>query len=181
MTLAEAIDWISKRGEATRQMRLALADKAITGLCWEDQRSGMTAVMDSRPDYPPTDREFWQEEASLPDEKGRIFDPHTKRRRTLLIPKQDIFQIWPEPTAASAGSESEKAGPIAKAKVGAPSDKEKIYQAYHRLSQLGHDVKKLAPSELAKLIAKECGKRIGDPRWHSRTVLQHIQDLRAKH
>jgi hypothetical protein len=174
MTFAEAIHWISKqekcrRSEATRQIRAALADKAITGLCWEDQRSGMTAVRDFRPDYPPTDREFWQGEASIPDEKGRIFDRWTERWRTLLIPKDIIFQLWP------------KSGPRTKAKGGRPSARNEIDQAYHRLLELGRDMKKMAPMELATLIAKECGKKLGERGWTARTVLQHIQRLRPKH
>jgi hypothetical protein len=43
------------RREAKRQLIAALADtadNAITGWRWQDQRSGMTAVMDSRSDYP---------------------------------------------------------------------------------------------------------------------------------
>jgi hypothetical protein len=108
MTIAKAIDWIIEqdkcsRREATRRLIAALADisdNVTTGWRWEDQRSGMFAVMDSRSDYPSLDREYWQGKA--PIQRGRVFDRWTNRWRVLLIPKQSIFQYWPESSGASA-------------------------------------------------------------------------------
>jgi hypothetical protein len=185
MTFAEAIDCISKQekcspSEATRQMRTALADNEITGLCWEDQRSGMTAVLDSRPDYPPTDREFWQGEASIPDDAGRVFDRWTNRRRTLLVPKQSIFQIWPEPSNPSAQGESEQADPITKKNAGGrPSARDEIHQACDRLFQQGHRVKTMSLDDAAKLVTRKCGKTPTEHGWAPRTVKKNIGIWRA--
>jgi hypothetical protein len=180
MTFAEAIDWISKQekcnwSEAIRQIRTALADKEITGLCWEDQRSGMTAVLDSRPDYPPTDREFWQGEASVPDDEGRVFDRWTNRWRTLLVPKENIFQIWSETSAASAGSE--RSGPTAKAKGrGRPGAEIEIHQAIDRLAEGGHDVKGMLRKKLVTLVDEKCEKR-----RKPRTIMTYISSWLEKH
>jgi hypothetical protein len=166
MTLAEAIDWISKQGNysrraTTRQIREALADGAIGPLRWED------AWMD----YPPVDRQFWLVEARI--RRGRVFDPSVKRWRTLLIGKQSILQARP------AGNDN--VGPITKAKRGRPSDKKEMYQALDRLSQQGHHVKTMAPMKLAKLVASKCGKQLGEPKWSRRIVLEHIGSWRAEH
>jgi hypothetical protein len=164
----------------------------------------MTAVMDSRPDYPPTDREFWHK-ASI--RRGKVFDPGTKRWRTLLIPKQSFFQIWPEPSVASAAAsesgqavepepsvasaaasesgqaaENDKVGPITKRKGGRPSAKNEIHQCLDRLFAAGkHHMKEMDPMKLAKQVASECGKRLGDAGWARRTVLRHIGSWRAEH
>jgi hypothetical protein len=183
MALAEAVAHIEEHDAcdrpALKQLRDALGHRKLYNK-WEDQipnHPGPEGTIVS-PDWPPNDASSWQQ-ADIHVDMGKVFDPSRKRWRTLLILKFSIFQLWPK--SSVEGSESGKAGPIAKAKVGAPSDKEEMYQAYHRLSQLGHDVKKMAPTELAELIAKECGKKLGEPRWAQRTVLQHIQCLRAKH
>jgi hypothetical protein len=191
MTFTEAIDWVSKkdncsRSEATRQIRAAVPDKAISGLRWEDERPGMTAVLDYYPDYPPTDRQFWTSEDSIPDEKGRIFDPRTKQRRTLLILKDNIFHLWPGPSVATAVSENGQATeygsnvePSTKAKRGGrPSDMEKFYQALDRLSQQGRRVKDMDPMKAVTLAADACGKKVGEPRWRQRTLLDHLRKWR---
>jgi hypothetical protein len=85
MTLSEAIDWIGEQGkcnwrEATRRITALLADmtdNSTPGWRWEDQRRGMYAVLDSRPDYPDLDRQLWQEKA--PIRRGKVFDRWTKQ------------------------------------------------------------------------------------------------------
>ena len=169
VTLAEAIDRISKQGNysrraATRQIREALAADAIGPLRWED------AWMD----YPPVDRQFWLVEARI--RRGSVFDPSVKRWRTLLIGKQSISQARP--------AENDNVGPLTKAKGGAPSAKDEIYQALDRLShEEGHSVKDIVPRQrLAELVAKECGKLLGKSRgWTLGTVLCHIRSWPKKH
>jgi hypothetical protein len=181
MTLAEAIDWISKQNNCNRRaatvwIRAALADDAVFPLRWED------AVMD----YPPVDRQFWLVEARI--RRGRVFDPSAQRWRTLLIGKYSIFQIWPPDLAsvATAASESGQATengsdvvPITKSTGGRPSAEEEIYQALGQLSQKGHRVKDMDPMKLAKLVASKCGKQLGESKWGRTTVLRHIRHWRA--
>jgi len=98
MPYAEAIDWVGKkdncsRTEAIRQIREAVADKVIRDLRWPDERAGSTAVLDFYPDYPPTHRQFWTSDDSIPDKDGRIFDPLTKRRRELLMLRESVYRI----------------------------------------------------------------------------------------
>jgi hypothetical protein len=183
VTLAEAIDWISKQGNysrsaATRQIREALAADAIGPLRWED------AWMDHR----PADRQFWLVEARI--RRGRVFDPSVKRWRTLQIGKHSILQARPESPdlafVASAASESGQAidAPITKAKGGRPSAKEEIYQALDKLlHEKGRSVKDTMPREkLAELLAKECGKLLGkSPGWSLGAVLNHIRSWAKKH
>jgi hypothetical protein len=143
-------------------------------------------------DYPPVDRQFWLVEARI--RRGRVFDPSAKRWRTLLIGKHSIFQIWPEPpdlasvaTAASVSGQATENGsdvvPITKAKGGRPSAKREIYQALDKLShEKGHSVKDTIHRErLAELVAKECGKLLGNNGWKLGTVLRHIKSWPGKH
>jgi len=171
MTLAEAIDWISKqdscsRRAATLQIRAALADNAIghSHLRWEDAAG----------DYPPIRRQFWQK-ASIG--RGRVFDPETKRWRTLLLRKDDVFQLWPKPSVTTARSESGKTGPITKAKVrGRPNDQIEVHRALDRLSQRGLNVKTTLRKVLKELVNEECGKK-----WTLRTIQQHFSSWLEKH
>jgi hypothetical protein len=108
MTLAEAIDWISKqsncsRRAATLRIRAALAQDAIGPLRWED------GLMD----YPPVDSQFWLVEARI--QRGRVFDPSVKRWRTLLIGKQSIFQIWPKPSSGKKRTRQQPVRPLLEA------------------------------------------------------------------
>jgi hypothetical protein len=170
ITLAEAIDWISKQHNCSRraailQMRAALADDAIGPLRWEDAWL----------DYPPVDRQFWLVEARI--RRGRVFDPSAKRWRTLLIGKHSIFQLWPERSVASAGSESGQAGPTKKAKRrGRPDAEIEIHQAIDRLLQRGYNVKNMLRKELVALVDQECGKR-----RKPRTIQKHISSWLEKH
>ena len=189
MTLAEAINRISKQDkcswdEARDQIRAALADNALGPLRWEDR---LVYIVN---DYPLVERRFWQREARI--RRGRVFDPCAKQWRTLLILKHSIFQHWPEPPdGASAASENGQATengsdvvPITKAKGGAPSAKEEIYQALDKLShEKGHSVKDTMPRKrLAELVAKECDKVLGKSRgWTLGTVLNHIRGWPKKH
>jgi hypothetical protein len=174
MTLPDAIDWISKQNNCSRRaatlwIRAALADDAIGPLRWED------GLMD----YPPVDRQFWLVEARI--RRRRVFDPSAKRWRTLLIGKHSVFQIWPEPRGQAP--ENDNVGPITKAKGGRPSDKMKIHQALDKLShERGHSVKDTIHRErLAELVAKECGKLLGESRgWKLGTVLNHIKSWPGK-
>jgi hypothetical protein len=181
ITLAKAIDWISKqdkynRREATRRIIPVLADMAdnsIPGWRWEDQRSGMYAVLDSRPDYPNLDRQYWQGKA--PIRRGKVFDRWTKRWRTLLIPRQIIFQLWSEPSVASAGSESGKAEPITKAK-GLGHAEIEIHQAFNRLFQKGVNLKNMIQKERTRAVEKECGEE-----FDMRTVQKYYRSWLEKH
>jgi hypothetical protein len=149
MTLAEAIGWISKRDDCSRraakdQIRAALADNAIghSHLRWEDAAG----------DYPPIYCQFWQK-ASI--RRGQVFDPETRRWRKLLILKQSIFQIWPAPSATSAGSESGKPGPTRKAKGrGRPIACPDVHKAADRLSQQGRKLKDMPQKEREALVVE---------------------------
>lgn len=182
MTLAKAIDWISKqdkcnRREATRRIIPLLADMAdngIPGWRWEDRRSGMTAVLDSRPDIPSLDRQYWQGKA--PIRRGRVFDRWTNRLRVLLVPKQIIFQYWPEPSAASTGSESGKAGPTTKAKRRGRFAEIEIHQALDQLFQPGLNLKGMSQKVRAQLVNKKCSKQ-----FDIRTVQKYFRSWLEKH
>jgi hypothetical protein len=173
MTLAEAINRISKQdkcswGEAKDQIRAALADNAIGPLRWEDERP--TAVSTA-----PIDRDFWQKADIRQD--GRVFDPWGKRLRTLLVIKHMIFQLWPERSAASAGSKSGQAGPTTKGKGrGRPGAEIEIHRAIDRLLQRGSNVNNMLRKELVALVYQECGKR-----RKPRTIQKHISSWLEKH
>jgi hypothetical protein len=181
MTIAKAISWISKqdkcnRREATRRIIPLLADMAdnrIPGWRWEDQRSGMTAVLDSRPDYPDLDRQYWQEKA--PIRRGKVFDRWTNRWRALLVPKQRIFQYWSEPSAASAGSKSGKAGPTTKAKRRGRFAEIEIHQAFDQLSP-GLNLKGISQRARAYQVGNKCSQQ-----FDVRTVQKYYLSWLEKH
>jgi hypothetical protein len=126
-------------------------------------------------DYPPVDRQFWLVEARI--RRGRVFDPSAKRWRTLLIGKHSIFQVWPEPSAASAGSARGKADPITKARGrGRPDAEIEIHQAIDRVLQQGYNVKNMLRKELVALVYEECGKT-----RKPRTIQKHILSWLEKH
>jgi hypothetical protein len=171
MTLAEAINRISKQDnctwdEAKDQIRAVLADNAIGPLRWEDERPTAASTA-------PVDPDFWEKADIRRD--GKVFDPWTKRWRTLLIPKQSIFQIWPEQTAASAGSESGKAGTVTKAKDPGHAEIE-IHQAFDRLFQRGLNLKDMYHKTRAELVHKECGIQ-----FDKRTVQKYFRSWLEKH
>jgi hypothetical protein len=194
MTLAEAVDWICHcvgcdRRSALKQLRNALGDRNALGYPklqtqWKKYKPPPIEYEGLRAGYnPPEDARFWQKALIRRD---KVFDRICKCWRTLLILKEDVFRLWREPSVASVGSESGQAaendhvGPITKAKIGRPSDKDQIYQALDHL-QRGHRVKEMAAEKLAKLVASHCGKQLGEKRWDERTVLGHIQIWREEH
>jgi hypothetical protein len=181
MTLNEAVDRICQhhncdRREAIRQIRKALADNALAPLRWEDQ-----LIKPNFATLPPIDRRFW-EEARF--QRGRVFDPWTKQWRVLLIPKLRINEHWPERTeAASDDSQTSPDGgnvySFPKPKVGATSARAEFDRAYDQLrSQLGDVVETMPPMELARALAKMADKKLGDPKWSTRTLLEYIQSIR---
>jgi hypothetical protein len=98
-----------------------------------------------------------------------------ERLRTLLILKFSIFQIWPEPSAASAGSESGKAGPITKPKGrGRPSAEIDVHQAADRLSQQGYKLKDMPRKERQALVVEASRKCL-------RTVQEHLPSWLENH
>jgi hypothetical protein len=181
MTLAEAIAHIAKhdgcdRRSALKQLRDALGDRKLR-IKWDTERLRLNPYI-VYAHRPPESASSWKQARIR---GAKVFDPETETWRTLLIHKDDIFQL-DLGSALSAASESGKAESITKAKVGRHSIRNEFDQAYDRLwRRLGHRVQEMAPTELAGLIAKECGKKLGDRGWAPRTMLQHIQRLRAEH
>jgi hypothetical protein len=176
MTLAEALTHVAEydgcdRRSALKQYRDALGDnKLITK--WEDPSHAR--------DWPPKDAAFWQQ-ARI--QRGRVFDPQARRWRTLLILKNSIYQIWPEPSVASTEPASGEVGPTTKVNpVGRRTPKVEIHQAMERLLQRGHRVETMPPAKLSPLIATECDKQIDhDEGFSRRNIRRHIEGWRAKH
>jgi hypothetical protein len=215
ITLAKAIDWISEkynysRRDATRALRDAIGENVLT-LCWEDQLPSTSRTKTTPPVVPapssharvpptfarppvvptlydpPTDPHFWQ---TARIRRSRVFDPSANRWRTLLILIDSILLAWPElaeSTKAKDGVPKEPAE-SRKAKGGAPSKKPEIYRALDRLSRQGHRIKTMDTTKLAKLVASECGKQLGEPDgpkgdegFALRTVQRHIGSYRKEH
>jgi hypothetical protein len=178
MTLAEMIAYVMKHDDcdhssATEQLCDAICDGKIRSK-WEDRK------------WFDSPARFW---ARIRISDAKVADPGTGEWRTLLVLKDDVFRIWPEPSVASAASERgqetehrSNVVPTAKAKVGAYSAQNEIEQTYHQLVQQNPSIKTKAHTEVAKLIAKKCGKNLeGERGWSTRRLLEHIQHIRAKH
>jgi hypothetical protein len=175
MTLAELIALIAEhddcnRSTAWKQICDALSDRKLH-IKWEKEplRLSPYIVYVHRP---PEGASFWQQ-ADV-DDNGKVFDLETDNRRTLLILrddvfKNDVFQLWPKPSAATA-------------RLGGPhSTWNEVEQTYYRLLREDPRVKDTAPTEVAKSIAKKCGKKHDDRGWSMRRLLEHIQRIRAEH
>jgi hypothetical protein len=174
MTLAQAIAYVAEHDgcdcrSALEQLCDAICDRSVSSK-WEDRKWF---------DWEAQRASFW---ARIRIRDAKVADPETGQWRTLLVLKDDVFRIWPEPSAATAGSESGKGGSITKAKGGAPSASAEIFQALDRLSRRGHPVKNMPRQRLAELVGKECGKELGKRRgWTEGTVLRHIQSYLEEH
>jgi hypothetical protein len=194
MTLAEVIAHIAEhdgcdRRSALKQVRDALGDRRLH-IKWDKERIRVSKYI-LYTHRPPEGASFWKQARIR---GAKVFDPETENWRTLLILKNDVFKLWPTPsdlasvatTASESGQATENANvvPVTKAKGGAPSAKEEIYQALDKLShEKGHSVKDIVPRQrLAELVAKECGKLLGKSRgWTLGTVQDHIRSWPKKH
>jgi hypothetical protein len=174
MTLAEAIDWICRcdgcdRRSALKQLRDALGDRKLH-IKWDKERIRLSPYI-LYAHRPPEDASFWKQARIR---SAKVLDPETENYRTLLILKDDILQLWPDQSIATAAPQSGKGG-----RHGTGNE---VDQGYDKLlRRLGDRLQKMAPMELAKLIAKESSKKLGEPGWAPRTVLGHIQRRRAQH
>jgi hypothetical protein len=107
ITFEEAIEFVSRtvrcsRESADQQLRDACSDRKLF-IRWEDQvtaamrrgrqptghgsEAGPTPILDR----PPDNADFWQH-ACIHD--GKVFDPFTRRERTLLLLRFSVEQIW---------------------------------------------------------------------------------------
>jgi hypothetical protein len=184
MTLAEAVDRICQcdgcdRRSALKQLRNALGDRSLD-IKWKEYKRPPIEYEGLSAGYrPPGDPRFWQQARIR---GAGVFDQISKSWRTLLILKDDVFRLWPEPPdLPSASAESRQA--ITKAKGGRPTAKEDISRALDKLSpEKGLRVKDMPLKELAARVARRCGKQLGGSRgWSLRTVQRHIRSWLEEH
>jgi hypothetical protein len=181
MTLAEALAHVAEhdrcdRRSALKQLRDALGDGKLH-YEWAKERLRLSTYYLLYAHRPPKSANFWQRARIR---GAKVFDPETNIFRTLLILKDDIFQLWPKrpevASVASAGSESGQAGEATKAKGrGRPKVEKELHHAFDRLSQQGYSVKNTPWKQLEALIDAECSQK-----WSLRTKQKYKQSWLQK-
>jgi hypothetical protein len=175
MTLADLIAHVAKhhgRRSALQQIRNALSDRKLIKK-WEDATAdqlrrrrptdppamshpdgleGPTRV----PDRPSDDADFWQR-AHI--RRGKVLDPETGRRRTLLVRRWSVLQIWKEQPPAPPPP-----------KGGAPSYRDKIKEKL-----IGVD---LTNSANAMRLVREKWSDNDGKRPHDKTIRKWVRELR---
>jgi hypothetical protein len=159
MTLTELIAHVEREGcdrsAALKQIRNALGDRKLR-IKWEKEPLRLSQYI-LYAHQPPEGASFWQQADIGGDAK--VLDPETENRRTLLILKDDVFELWPVPSVAAAASESGKVGPTIKAKDrGRPIACNDVHQAADRLSQQGRKLKDMPQKEREALVVEASGK-----------------------
>jgi hypothetical protein len=98
----------------------------------------------------------------------------------------DVLRPWParqpieQPTPESAIS-SPPRDDAKRPKEGRPTNRERIFSALDTLNASGHRVHQMAPMQLVRLVAKQCGAKLKDRGWAERTVLDHVKAWRDDH
>ena len=166
MTLAEAVAHVEVHDgcdprSALEQLCNAICDRKLRTK-WEDRKWF---------DWEPGRASFW---ARICIRDAKVADPETGEWRTVLVLKDDVLRIWPEPSLASAGSGSAKAGPttvpLLRGKAGRKSLRDKIEE---KLS----GVKPMNLADAARHLW-ETWSDDGRPRPHVDTIRKHLRKIR---
>jgi hypothetical protein len=133
-------------------------------------------------------RAFWRETRYR---RGKVFDLTCDRWRVPLLERAAVQRCWPSeghnetlPIGSQAAADDACRVIAAEKRLhsgGRPSSKRDIYTALEALLSEKHHVRTMGISRVADMVARHCGKSVGERGWSLRTVQQHIQTWRAIH